>query len=298
MKKIFYIFTAALVALSITVGVCAEDIHVETTDDVVADTVDAAETADVTDEVTAEESTEDDTVETATDTEETITEVESDTDDAPDIHDDMNELMELLGASTPEQVELVRQYLLYGLNTLPLSEKTKIAVLEHINTVAWILVGISFIVMGILYVRSNKKSGDENRTMTENAIAMYNKGTDRSEAAAARMEEAETQIANITKAAFTAIKEAEQTADKTLHDTANTLINMVNRSNADAAKVIGEAAAKETALTDAVLTMCDLFVRLINDSDIPEADRDAYTRIYNKALERIKEVTGDDRKED
>jgi hypothetical protein len=61
---------------------------------------------------------------------------------------------------------------------------------------------------------------------------------------------------------------------------------------------VAEAKVKDTVIAEATLTMCDLLVRLINDSDIPEADRDAYTKIYNTAIERIKEVTGDDRKED
>ena len=127
---------------------------------------------------------------------------------------------------------------------------------------------------------------------------MYGEGVERSEAAAKSIEESETRIANITTAAFSAIKEAGQTADKTLNETAEKLVQMVKESNAEAAKIIADAAAKETALTEAVLTMCDLFARLINDSDIPEADRDAYTRIYTAAIERIKEVTGDDRTED
>jgi hypothetical protein len=270
MKKIIYIMAALLVALSLTVGVSAEDITTE----IPTETI----------EETAESPTEAET--------ETAAEMDAETAAEP-----VDELAKLLGASTPEQVEIVKQYLLYGLQTLPFSERVKLALMDHIDVIAWILVVIAFVVMGLLTIRSNKRRGDDNKTMTENAAALYGEGVERSEAAANRIEESETRIANITTAAFAAIKEAGQAYDKTLHDTADKMLQMVNESNAEAAKVMAEATAKETALTEATLTVCNLFVRLINDSDIPEADRDAYTRIYNTAIERIKEVTSDDRKE-
>jgi hypothetical protein len=271
MKKIIYIMAALLVALSLTVGVSAEDITTEN----------PAETAEETAESPAEAETE------------TAAEMDAETATEP-----VDELAELLGASTPEQVEIVKQYLLYGLQTLPFSERAKIVLMDNIDIIAWILVGIAFVVMGLLTIRSNKRRGDDDRAMTENAAALYGEGVERSESAAKSIEESETRIANITTAAFAAIKEAGQTAGKTLRETADKLIQMVKESNEEAAKVMAETNAKETALTETVLTMCDLLVRLINDSDIPEADRDAYTRIYTAAIERIKEVTGDDRKED
>jgi hypothetical protein len=271
MKKIIYILATLLVALSLTVGASAEDI---------------------TTEIPTETATE--TAESPTETEtETVAEMDTETAEEP-----VDELAELLGASTPEQVEIVKQYLLYGLQTLPFSERAKIALMDHIDIIAWILVGVAFVVMGLLTIHSNKRRGDDNKTMTDNATALYGEGVERSEAAAKRMEESETRIVNITTAAFAAIKEAGQASDKTLHETADKLLQMVKESNAEAAKVVAEAKVKDTVIAEATLTMCDLLVRLVNDSDIPEADRDAYTRIYNTAIERIKEVTADDRKED
>ena len=269
MKKIIYILAALLVALSLTVGVSAEDITTEI----------PTETA----EETAESPTEAET--------ETVAEMDTETAAEP-----ADELAELLGASTPEQVEIVKQYLLYGLKILPFSERVKLALLEHIDIIVWILVGVAFVLMGLLTIRSNKRRSDDSRTEGENAQALYGEGVERSEAAAKSIEESETRIANITTAAFSAIKEAGQASDKTLRETADKLLQMVKESNAEAAKVVAEAKATETVIAEATLTMCDLLVRLVNDSDIPEADRDAYTRIYNTAIERIKEVTGDDRK--
>lgn len=270
MKKIIYIMAAMLVALSLSVGVYAEDITTET----------PTETAEETAESPAETETE--------------TVAETDTETAAELAD---ELAELLGASTPEQVENIRQYLLYGLKTLPFSERVKLALLDHIDIIAWILVGIAFVVMGGYTIRSNKRRSDDSRREGEDSRALYEEGTERSEAAANRIEESETRITNITTAAFAAIEKAGQNADKTLRETADKMLQMVKESNAEAAKVMAETKAKETALTEATLTVCDLFVRLINDSDIPEADRDAYTRIYTAAIKRIKEVTGVDRKE-
>lgn len=275
MKKIIYIMAALLVALSLTVGVSAEDITTEIPEETIEETAE-------------------DTAETHTEAE-TETVEEMDTETATELVD---ELAQLLGASTPEQVEIVKQYLLYGLQTLPFSERAKLALMDHIDIIAWILVGVAFVVMGLLTIRSNKRRGDDNKTMTENAAALYGEGVERSEAAAKSIEDSETRIANITTAAFAAIKEAGQASDKTLKDTADKLLQMVKESIAEAAEVVAEAKAKETVIAESTLAMCDLLVRLINDSDIPEADRDAYTRIYTAAIERIKEVTSDDRKED
>lgn len=271
MKKIIYIMSTLLVALSLTVGVYAEDI---------------------TAEIPTETATE--TVESPTEAEtETVAEMDTETAAEP-----VDDLAELLGASTPEQVENIRQYLLYGLKTLPFSERVKLALLDHIDIIAWILVGVAFVVMGMYTIRSNKRRSDDSRREGEDSRALYEEGTERSEAAAERIEASETRIANITTAAFAAIEKAGQNADKTLHETADELLQMVRESNAESAKVVAEAAAKDTVFAEALLTICYLLERLINDSDIPEADRDAYTRIYNTAVERIKEVTGDDRKED
>jgi hypothetical protein len=150
------------------------------------------------------------------------------------------QLAELLGAATPEQVENLRQYLLYGLKTLPFSERVKLALLDHIDIVAWIMVGVAFVLMGSLTIRSNKRRSDDSRTEGENAQALYEEGTERSEAAAERIEASETRIANITTAAFAAIEKAGQNADKTLRETADKLIQMVKESNAEAAKVMAE----------------------------------------------------------
>ena len=270
MKKIIYILATVLVALSLTIGVSAEDITAEIPTDTAEETAESTTEAET--ETVAEMGTE-----TATET--------------------VDELAELLGASTPEQVEIVEQYLLYGLQTLPFSERAKLALMDHIDIIAWILVGVAFVVMGLLTIHSNKRRGDDSKTMTDNATALYGEGVERSETAAKRIEESETRIANITKAAFAAIKEEGQVADKTLRETADKMLQMVKESNAESAKVMAETNAKETVFAEALLTVCYLLVRLINDSDIPEADRDAYTRIYNTAVERIKEVTGVDRKE-
>lgn len=271
MKKIIYIMAALLVAMSLTVGVSAEDI---------------------TAEITTETATE--TAESPTETEtETVAEMDTETATEP-----VDEMAELLGASTPEQVEIVKQYLLYGLQTLPFSERAKLALMDHIDIIAWILVGVAFVVMGLLTIHSNKRRSDDSRREGEDSRTLYAEGTERSEAAAKRIEESETRIADITTAAFAAIKEAGQASDKTLRETSDKLLQMVKETIAESAAVVAEAKAKETVIAEATLTMCDLLVRLINDSDIPEADRDAYTRIYNAAIERIKEVTGDDRKED
>lgn len=312
MKKIFYILASVLVALSLAVGVSAEDIAVETTDEVFEDTAETAEATDTTEateteeeptetaetEETAEEETTAETTEEPT--EEPTQEAESDTDEepTPDLPDDLNELFELLGASTPEQVELVRQYLLYGLNTLPFSEKTKIAILEHINTVAWLLVGAAFIIMGILYIRSNKKSGDENRTMTDNAISIFEEGVKRSEGAASDIADCQKKIKNITDDAVAATTEVSMNADKIMRDAAEELLKAIEKNNSNTEKIISKVVSRESGLTDSVMTMCKIVLYLINESDLPEAERDAVTVMYKDAESRIKEVTGHDNKED
>lgn len=110
MKKIIYFMAALLVALSLVVSVSAEDVTTEI----------PTETAEETAESPAEAETE------------TVAEMDTETAAEP-----VDELAELLGASTPEQVEIVKQYLLYGLQTLPFSERAKLALMDHIDIIAW-----------------------------------------------------------------------------------------------------------------------------------------------------------------
>lgn len=264
MKKIFYFFAAVLVAASLTIGVCADE---------------AAEDA------TA--------VETVEETAETV--IDGETETAAEIVSQLaDEMAELLGASTPEQVETVKQYLLYGLSTLPLSERVKLAILDYIDVAAWVLVIITFILMGLLYLRSNKKTADENKTMTDNAIEFFDEGVKRSETAANTVEEAETRIQNITETAASSMEVLTTNADNIFREASADMIHKIDKLADGVRQTLEAVTTRDEAITEALMAMDKTLVWLINFSDLPEVERDSVLSAHNAAKDRIKEVMGDD----
>ena len=267
MKKIFCILAAVIAAASLTVSAYAEEIAIETA-------TEAAETA----------------VET-----ETETVAEMDTEASLGISD---ELAELLGASTPEKVEHVKEYLLYGLATLPFSERVKLAVVAHIDVMAWGLVGIAVVVAGILYLRSNKKTTDTNQTLTNNATELYEQGVERSEAAAKTVEESEQRIKKITDEAMVTLEALTKNSDEILRTTAAEMLRKVVELAAENKEVMAKVAERDKGLAEGIMMLNGIVANLINLSDIPEAERDAVMAEYYAAKKRIKGVMADDEEKD
>lgn len=172
MKKIF-ILAAVLLILSFPVGASAEDVTAETAEPQTAtETVIEPATEVAESDTEAEDDTE---VESSVDTEnaaETATEAvtEAATEGiTEDEETETDDLAGLLDVATPEQIELVKQYILYGIKSLPVSERVKLFMLDNLNAIMWLLAAIAAVVFAITNRLTSKKHTDEAQYMEDKA---------------------------------------------------------------------------------------------------------------------------------
>lgn len=295
MRKIF-ILAAVLLILSFPVGASAEDVTAEETEpqtsvETVIET--AAETAEL-----ATEGEEETAVESATDTgnaAETATEAVTEAEET-----ETDELADLLNVATPEQIELVKQYILYGIKSLPVSERVKLFMLDNLNAIMWLLAAIAAVVFAITNRLTSKKHTDE-------AQYMEDKANEAEERSIKNLATAEENMAAMRDACVAAVCETLAVAKKHIDSNSEESKKYVDgvlefakgiADNANAA--LRENSDRESAMTEALLLSSEITAYLIENSSLPEVERDRMTAIANRIAEKIaeaqkpKEVSGDD----
>jgi hypothetical protein len=303
MRKIF-ILAAVLLILSFPVGASAEDVTAEITEPqtsvetVIETAAETAELATEAEDTTAVESAADtgNAAETATEavteaaTEEITEDEETETDD----------LAGLLDVATPEQIELVKQYILYGIKSLPVSERVKLFMLDNLNAIMWLLAAIAAIVFAITNRLTSKKHTDE-------AQYMEDKANEAEERSIKNLAAAEENMEAMRDACVAAVCETLAVAKKHIDSNSEESKRYVDgvmefakgiADNANAA--LRENSDRESAMTEALLLSSEITAYLIENSSLPEVERDRMTAIANRIAEKIaeaqkpKEVSGND----
>ena len=317
MRKVFLLALAVLLVAASPLYAYAEDVtetEATETEAVVEETTEA--TVEATTEATVEATTEATTEETAEETVEETTEEETTaeettveateapteaeettveevtTEAATEAETEQDELAALLDVATPDDIERIKQYILYGTSILPLSEKTVMFILENINPIAWVVVGIIMLVAVLVYLVGNKKNYDDNKTLNDNAIealAASVKETDAArkliDAAAAAIDK---RLADYEKAA----QIRDEATLKRMDEDMAEILNAAAKTVAEATAAMQEAARRETAVQEA-LVLVSKATKFLTDhaKSIPEWDRDQLTAIFNEAEAKIEEVT-------
>lgn len=295
MKK-FFILAAVLLVLSFPVGASAEDVTAEATEPqtsvetAVETAAETAETATEAEEAAAVESSADTENAAETDTEAVTKAEETDTD----------ELADLLDVATPEQIELVKQYILYGIKSLPVSERVKLFMLDNLNAIMWLLAAIAAVVFAITNRLTSKKHTDE-------AQYMEDKANEAEERSINNLATAEKNMAAMRDACVAAVCETLAVAKKHIDSNREESKRYVDwalevakgiADNANAA--LRENSDRESAMTEALLLSSEITAYLIENSSLPEVERDRMTAIANRIADKIaeaqkpKEVSGDD----
>lgn len=272
MKKVAILFLAMLMVLALPVVSFAEDLTTE------AETIE--ETATEAAETTVEVDTAEEVVETtAADTEE---QTESD------------ELTELLDVATPEQIENIKKYIAYGVASLPVSEKIKLIILDHIDTLAWLVAAAAFIVFCVINRLTGKRSDDSARLMTNNAIEIAENGQRCTELARESIEKLDEEIRERLSAAG---KKTEDLTAKTIDEMkefAEKILGETAKIEENAEKALADAARKESGLAETVALFCGVVGYLVENSTLPEWERDRMTAMIADGKRKIEEVTSHD----
>ena len=261
-----------------------------TTEETVEETV-----GETTEETTAEETTAEETTVEATEApteaeEATVEEVT--TEAATEAETEQDELAALLDVATPDDIERIKQYILYGTSILPLSEKTVLFILENINPIAWVVVGVIMLVAVLVYLVGNKKNYDDNKILNENAIEAL--------AASVKENDAVRKIIDATAAGIDKrLADSEKAAQirdeamlKRMDEDMAEILNAAAKAIAEATEAMQEVANRETAMQEA-LVLVSKATKFLTDhaKSIPEWDRDQLTAIFNEAEAKIEEVT-------
>ena len=295
MRKVFLLLLAVVLVAVCPIAAYAED--VTETDAETAETVTEAETTEET--VTAEETVTDETAEEATEAptvaeETTVEEVTTDTEETAEeaTEEATDELDALLNVATPEDIEKIKNYIIYGVSVLPFSEKATMFILENINPISWVVVGLIIVVAVVMYLAGNKKLYDDNVILNDNAIEAY-------KACAADSNQARDKIKEIAVALTRRMEEAERAAQSREESNLSRMDEHMAKVLADAAETVRKAteamqdvANRETAVTESTMMVCRVIQFLTDHSKaIPEWDRDDLNAMLADATAKIEEVT-------
>ena len=298
MRKVFLLLLAVVLVAVCPLSAYAED--VTETDAETAAPVTEAETTEET--VTAEETVTDETAEEATEApteaeETTVEEVTTDTEETAEeaTEEATDELDALLNVATPEDIEKIKNYIIYGVSVLPFSEKATMFILENINPISWVVVGLIIVVAVVMYLAGNKKQYDDNVILNDNAIEAY-------KACAADSNQARDKIKEIAVALTRRMEEAERAAQSREESNLSRMDEHMAKVLADAAETVRKAteamqdvANRETAVTESTMMVCRVIQFLTDHSKaIPEWDRDNLNAMLADATAKIEEVTSHD----
>ena len=306
MRKVFLLALAVLLVATSPLYAYAEDVtetEATETEAVVEETTEEAtveETAEATEEVIETEATEAETTaeETAVEATEAPTEAEEatveevTTEAATEAETEQDELAALLDVATPDDIERIKQYILYGTSILPLSEKTVLFILENINPIAWVVVGVIMLVAVLVYLVGNKKNYDDNKILNENAIEALAKSVEDSDKARKLIDAAAVAIAKRLDDSEKAAQIRDEAMLKRMDEDMAEILNAAAKAIAEATEAMQEVANRETAMQEA-LVLVSKATKFLTDhaKSIPEWDRDQLTAIFNEAEAKIEEVT-------
>lgn len=290
MRKVFLLLLAVVLVAVCPIAAYAED--VTETEAETVETVTEAETTEetVTDEETAEEATEATTEAEETTVEEVTTDTEETAEEATEEATD--ELDALLNAATPEDIEKIKNYIIYGVSVLPFSEKATMFILENINPITWVVVGIIIVVAVVLYLAGNKKQYDDNVILNDNAIEAYKASAADSKLARAMMEEIAVALTRRMEEAERAAQSREESNLSRMDEHMAKVLDNAAETVRKATEAMQDVANREAAVTEATMMVCRVIQFLTDHSKaIPEWDRDNLNAMLAEATAKIEEVT-------
>ena len=263
MKRIFCVLCVCLLVALMPVSVWAETvIEPEETAVEAVETVVEAEETEVTETALSDGSAATSAVveglESAVETAEEVAETEANT-----LSD---EVAGMVSAATPEQIEQIKEYLLYGAGEvsklgLPFLDQVALWVTSNVDILAWIFAGLAFIVFVFVFKAKGKRLEDSATTMTNNACELYARGEKLIEAAHAESEERVKAM----------LEQAQEIHNKALDE-------------------LSAVKCRETACAEALELLATEINSLLQVANLPEWKRDELQAVFNKAHARVEKV--------
>ena len=251
----------------------------------------------MTEDVTEAAETATEAVETMT--EETETEAPTEAETSPNEAD--SEVSAMLNTATPEQIEQIKEYIIYGISALPLPDQVRVFAAENLNAIAWIVAGVTFLLFFIGNRISKKSWSDSMTVMNNNMAEVY-------DAAQKMVEEAKSQTAGLLKEINKALQSSEkkntamleevrtctERALTTLEERSTELFEKAKEGTDAAIKALEDEKKRETGLTESEVLMAKVLCDLVQNSNLPQWKKDEFTIHLNEGVAKIAEVTKHD----
>ena len=232
-------------------------------------------------------------------TEEVATEAPTEAETSPIEAD--SEISAMLNTATPEQIEQIKEYIIYGISALPLPDQVRVFAAVNLNAIAWIVAGVTFLLFFIGNRISKKNWSDSMTVMNNNMAEVY-------DAAQEMVEEAKSQTAGLLKEINKALQSSEEKSAAMLEEartcTERALTTLEERSTelfekakegTDAAiKALEEEKKRETGLTESEVMMANVLCDLVQNSSLPQWKKDEFAIHLNEGMAKIAEVTEHD----
>lgn len=170
----------------------------------------------------------------------------------------------IISTATPEQIEEIKQYILYGVGALSKYEGTDgltAFVLDHLNEIAWLVAGICFVVFAVIFKTKSKRMTDCTAIVNDNACEM--------------VEKSERRIKEANQASEERVR-AMMSEASALHELALRELTLVKR--------------RESACAEALTLMATEINSLLQLANLPEWKRDELQTTFNTALAKVEEV--------
>ncbi len=212
-----------------------------------------------------------------------------------------SELAAMLNTATPEKIEYIKEYIMYGVSALPFPDQVRVFAAENLNAIAWIVAGVTFLLFFIGNRITKKSLSDTITKNNNNMVDAYDK-------AKKIVEEAKTQTSETAAKVEKALKSAEENSAAMLDEaracTERNLVALEERSAkifekaeecTDAAlRAIEELKNRETGLTESEVLMATVLCDLVQNSSLPQWKKDEFTIHLNEGVAKITEVTEHD----
>lgn len=291
MRKVFMLLLAVLLVAACPLYAYAEDV----TDPAAETEVVAEEVTEETTEATTEDETAVEATEAPTESEETtVEEVTTDTEETAEeaTEEATDELDALLNVATPEDIEKIKNYIIYGVSVLPFSEKATMFILENINPISWVAVGLIIAVAVVMYLAGNKKQYDDNVILNDNAIEACKASAADSKLARAMMEEIAVALTRRMEEAERDAQSREEANISRMDEHMAKVLDNAAETVRKATEAMQDVANRETAVTESTMMVCRVIQFLTDHSKaIPEWDRDNLNAMLAEATAKIEEVT-------
>lgn len=280
MRKFYIILMTILLVLTMTVSAGATD-YAEPMTEV---STEAAETP---------------TEAVETMTEDAATEAQTEAETSPIEAD--SDISAILNAATPEQIEKIEQFIIYGVSTLPFPDQVRVFCTENLEAIAWIVFGIIFLASVIGFCKSRKKNTREIQTMTDNAISIVEQAEENMENIHTQMNEnnakAKADMAEALEAFTRMIADVRADIKAQMDDTekkSEKAIAEADEVAKAAIKLMEELKSRETGLTESEVLMATILNDLVQNSNLPQWKKDEFSIHLNEGVSKIAEVAKDE----